>query len=82
MDPEKWVLVGTFPSRMEAEMMKELLEGEGLHPRIQWESVGQLFVLKGSRLAETHVYVPESEWEKAKQFMRAFGNSESVDETS
>ena len=82
MDPKKWVLVGTFPSRMEAEMMAELLEGEGLHPWIQWESIGQLLVLNGSRLAETHLYVPEPERNKAKELLGAFRESGGPDATS
>lgn len=72
MERLKWALVGTFPTRMDAEMIAEILRKEGLHPRIQWESVGQLFVLKGSTLAETHLFVPEEERARAKELLTAY----------
>lgn len=72
MPSTKWVLIATFPSRMEAEMLAGLLEAEGLHPRLQWESAGHLFALRGSRLAETHLYVPEPERDRAKELLSVY----------
>lgn len=53
------VLVYTALNHLEAEVVRGLLESEGIPATLQYESVGLVYGLTIDGMGETRVYVPE-----------------------
>ncbi len=64
--------------RLEADMIRILLESEGLHPELLQESAGAVYGLTIGALGEVKIYVPENEIAHAKQILEAMEDGEMV----
>jgi hypothetical protein len=63
------VLVYTAMNHLEAEVVRGLLESEGIPASLQYESVGLIYGLTIDGMGETRVYVPDYLERRARQII-------------
>ena len=63
------VLVYTALNHLEADVVRGLLESEGIPATLQYESVGLVYGLTIDGMGETRVYVPEQLESRARQII-------------
>ena len=63
------VLVYTALNHLEAEVVRGLLESEGIPASLQYESVGLVYGLTIDGMGETRIYVPEHLENRARQII-------------
>ena len=72
MADEEWVLVDKVPGQLQAEIMKGLLEAQGIMVWINQEGAAHAYAVSVGTLGMVEILVPSSEVEKAKQILEAY----------
>lgn len=63
------VLVYTAVNHLEADVVRGLLESEGIPATLQYESVGLVYGLTIDGMGETRIYVPQQLESRARQII-------------
>ena len=72
MQPEQWVQVATTASQLEAEMLRDILAGEGIRGLVQSsDAAAYLGVISPCR-----ILVPAADQERAAEFLTAWREAE------
>jgi len=66
---EKWVFLMYAKNQVEASIIKEKLEAEGIPVFIKQEAIGKIYYLTVNGLGEIKILVPSSMKEKAKKIL-------------
>lgn len=72
MPPKQWVLVETIPSSLQAELLRGLLEAQGIQVLLSQEGAGKALGLNVAPLGEVNILVPNGDLDKAKSVLEAF----------
>ncbi len=64
-----WLVVAEVPGRLEAEIVKSLLESSGFEVRLKGEAVGELYGLQTGPLSEIKVLVPAKDAPLAQKIL-------------
>ncbi len=84
MNAEHWKVLAEGLNRAQAEVLKGLLEAQGLTVYLAQEGAGVALGLTVGPLGEAQIWVPSSQWEQAQQVYRDFleGRWEAPDEAA
>jgi hypothetical protein len=72
MADEEWILVDQVPGQLQAEIMKGLLEAQGIMVWLNQEGAAHGYAVTVGTLGMVEVLVPTSQVEKAKQVLEAY----------
>lgn len=76
MQPPQFITVHTASGQFEAEIIRSLLEAQGLTVRLSQESAGAVYAFTVGPLGEVEVMVPENEVVKAREVLEAYARGE------
>ncbi len=79
MADEEWVLVDKVPGQLQAEIIKGLLEAQGVMVWLNQEGAAHGYALTVGTLGMVEVLVPTSEVEKARQVLDAYNRGDFED---
>ncbi len=79
MADEEWVLVEKVPGQLQAEIMKGLLEAQGIMVWLNQEGAAHGYALTVGTLGMVEILVPSSQVEKARQVLDAYDRGEFED---
>jgi hypothetical protein len=66
MEPEKWVVVGEVAGTIQAEILRGLLEAQGISVRLGQEGAGRAYGLELGPLGTVRILVPAEEQREAE----------------
>ncbi len=69
---DELVEIDVVAGRLQAEIMRGLLEAQGFHPLLSLEAAGEATGLAVGPLGEVTILVPASEAERAKQLVEDY----------
>jgi hypothetical protein len=72
MAEEEWILVDKVHGQLQAEIMKGLLEAQGIMVWLNQEGAAHAYAVAVGTLGMVEVLVPTSEVEKARQVLDAY----------
>ena len=72
MAQEEWVLVDQVQGQLQAELLKGLLEAQGLRVWLNQEGLAHSYAVVVGTLGLVEIMVPNSEVEQAKQVLKAY----------
>jgi len=72
MTEEEWVLVEKVQGQLQAEILKGLLEAQGVRVWLNQEGLAHSYAVTVGTLGLVEVLVPNSEVEQAKQVLQAY----------
>ncbi|MEN8172763.1 MAG: DUF2007 domain-containing protein [Chloroflexota bacterium] len=76
MSEQKWVVVTTISGEMQAELMRGLLEAQGVPVLLVQESAGRTFGITNSPLGEVEILVAENRVEDAREVIAKYESGE------
>jgi hypothetical protein len=79
MAEEEWVLVDKVHGQLQAEIMKGLLEAQGIRVWLNQEGAAHAYAVAVGTLGMVEVLVPSSEVEKARQVLEAYNRGDFED---
>jgi len=79
MSEHKWVVVTTISGEMQAELMRGLLEAQGVPVLLVQESAGRTFGITNSPLGDVEILVAESQIQNARDVIAKYYAGEYVD---
>jgi hypothetical protein len=79
MPEEEWVLVEKVEGQLQAELLKGLLEAQGLRVWLNQEGLSHSYAVSVGTLGLVEVMVPSSEVEQAQQVLKAYYRGEFKD---
>ena len=69
MTDDKWELITTVSGELQADLLRGLLEAEGIKVFLNQEGAGKVYGLAMGPLGEVQVLVPENQSEVARQIV-------------
>jgi len=72
MAEEEWVLVDKVQGQLQAEILKGLLEAQGMRVWLNQEGAAHAYAVAIGTLGLVEILVPTSEVEQAKQVLKAY----------
>ena len=69
---EQYVIVESVAGRLEAEILRGLLESQGLDAALSQEAAASIYGFGVGRLARADILVPEDQVEHAKKVLNAY----------
>lgn len=72
MDQDDWIVVGQVNGNLEAEMLRGLLEAQGVEARISQEGAGKALGLGIGRLGEVQILTRAYDQEIAREIMEKY----------
>jgi len=76
MTHPQYITVHTAAGQLEAEIIRSLLQAQGLTVRLSQESAGAVYAFTVGPLGEVDVMVPETEVVKARDVLEAYQRGE------
>jgi hypothetical protein len=76
MPEQNWVSVITIQGELQAEIMRGLLEAQGVPVQLSGEGVARVYGLTAGPLAEVDILVPEIKLSDAQEVIRAYNAGE------
>lgn len=82
MNEHPWVVVTKISGEFNGELLRGLLEAQGIPARLNQEGAGRAYGFSVGPLSEVEILVPESKEDEAKQVIAQFeaGEFEAPDE--
>jgi hypothetical protein len=72
MAEEEWTLVDKVHGQLQAEILKGLLEAQGLRVWLNQEGAAHAYAVAIGTLGMVEIMVPSSEFEKARQVLESY----------
>jgi hypothetical protein len=72
MADEEWVLVDRVPGQLQAEMLRGLLEAQGITVWLNQEGAAHAYAVSVGTMGSVEILVPTSMVEKARQILEAY----------
>jgi hypothetical protein len=72
MTEKNWVVLDDIPGMMDVEILKGLLEAQGIPVVLSQEGAGKSLGLYVGPLGEVQILVPESKFESAREILKDF----------
>jgi hypothetical protein len=72
MADEEWVLVDKVPGQLQAEMLRGLLEAQGITVWLNQEGAAHAYAVSVGLIGSVEILVPSSMVEKARQILKAY----------
>jgi hypothetical protein len=69
MTEDKWELITTVSGELQADLLRGLLEAEGINVFLNQEGAGKVYGLMMGPMGEVQVLVPENQSETARQIV-------------
>lgn len=69
MNRERWKKLYQTGNPLEREVIISLLRSENVPVKEQGEALGKIYVFNAGPLAQVTLYVPESQWERARELI-------------
>ena len=79
MPDEEWVLVEVAQGQLQAEILKGLLEAQGIMVWLNQEGAAHAYAIEVGSLGSVEILVPSSMVEQARETMKAFHNGDFED---
>ncbi len=79
MDRKKWVVAAKIPGEFQAELIRGLLEAQGLNVYLSIEGAARAIGITVGSLGEVDVMVPEEELEEALEIINSYHAGEFED---
>jgi hypothetical protein len=81
MDEEKWELVDQVQGQLQAELLRGLLEAQGITVYLNQEGAAHAYAVAVGTLGMVEILVPTSELTKARQILEAYyrGDYDDID---
>lgn len=76
MTEQKWVSAITVQGELQAEILRGLLEAQGVPVQLSGEGVARVYGLTAGPLAEVDLLVPETKLSEAQEVVRAYNAGE------
>ena len=81
MSPDNWVVLTKIFGEIQAEIIRGLLESQGILPQLNQEGAGRAYGLSVGPLGEVEILVPKDKLKEAKEVLARFDSGEfEVDE--
>lgn len=74
MTEEKWAYLTVEQDPIKASLLEGRLKAEGIQVVLQGEVIGKIYGLTVGPLADTKIFVPVSQLEKARQIVKEIEN--------
>lgn len=81
MSENEWVLVMEVFDRLEAEILKEALEAQGIPAQLFQEGISHYLYPVSGPMGKIEVCVPSLKLQEAKEWLEAYNQGELFDET-
>lgn len=75
MDKLKWELLAEIQGRWEADIIKAMLDSNGIESELFQESVGSLYPTSLDMLGLVQIFVPKKDAEAARALMEEYNNN-------
>jgi hypothetical protein len=72
MSTEGWQVAGEVAGELEAEILRGLLEAQGINAWISQEGAGRVYALGVGRLGRVQILVPEADLEQSKALLEEY----------
>ena len=72
MAEEEWILVDKVQGQLQAEILRGLLEGQGIMVWLNQQGAARAYAVAVGTLGMVEILVPSSEAEKARQVLEAY----------
>lgn len=72
MADEEWVMVDRAPGQLQAEIMRGLLEAQGITVWLNQEGAAHAYAVSVGLMGSVEILVPTSMVEKARQILKAY----------
>jgi hypothetical protein len=81
MDEDEWVLVEKVQGQLQAEIIKGLLEAQGIMVWLNQQGAAHAYAVSVGTLGRVELLVPSSSFEQAKQVLEAYhrGDFDDID---
>jgi hypothetical protein len=81
MSEERWEVIVEVAGQLQAEIMRGMLEAQGIKVWISQEGAGRAYGLNVGRLGRVQILVPAGEVEQAKALLDEYYSGQLEDET-
>ncbi len=75
MDQLQWQLLTEIQGRWEADIVKAMLDSNGIDSELFQESVGSLYPTSLDMLGRVQIFVPKKDAERAHQLLEEYNNN-------
>ena len=72
MTVQQWVLIAKSPGELQSELLRGLLEAQGIPVRLVFEGAGRAYGIMVGPLGEVEIMVPESNAQDAKNVLARY----------
>lgn len=72
MSSDNWEVVHEVSGELQAELMRGLLEAQGIHVMLNQEGAGRAYGLNVGRLGQVRILVPTSQLEEARSILNDY----------